>query len=68
MTAASTAALAVGVTEMMYLPFAPKSIAVAGTMVLPSEKIVSEITIAKRNLVAALRRILTSWDSRNFSQ
>jgi hypothetical protein len=39
-TAASTAALAVGVTEMMYLAFAPKSRADVGTIVELSEKIV----------------------------
>jgi hypothetical protein len=44
-TAASTAALAVGVTEMMYLALAPRSSAVVGTIVELSEKIVKTMTI-----------------------
>ena len=49
-TAASTAALAVGVTEMMYFAFAPRSIAVDGTMVELSENMVNITIKDARNL------------------
>jgi hypothetical protein len=42
---ASITALADGVTEMMYLAFAPRSMADVGTMVELSEKIVRTTTI-----------------------
>jgi hypothetical protein len=50
---ASITALADGVTEMMYLAFAPRSMADVGTIVELSEKIVSSAT--------AIRR--TRWDN-----
>ena len=39
-TAASIAARAAGLTEIMYLPLAPRSIAEAGTVVIPIVKII----------------------------
>jgi hypothetical protein len=57
--AASTAALAEGVTEMMYLALAPRSNAVVGTIVELSEKIVSTTTIETCNLASAFERMST---------
>jgi hypothetical protein len=54
---ASITALAAGVTEMMYLAFAPRSMADVGTIVELSENIVSRATIAKRTLLVAFLRI-----------
>jgi hypothetical protein len=47
---ASITALADGVTEMMYLAFAPRSMADVGTIVELSEKIVSITINDARNL------------------
>jgi hypothetical protein len=57
MTAASTAALAVGLTEMMYLAFAPRSRADVGTAVKLSEMIVSRTRIDTRNFAIVIERM-----------
>jgi hypothetical protein len=60
-TAASIAALAVGVTEMMYLAFAPRSMADVGTIVELSEKIVSITINDARNLALDRLNIGAPW-------
>jgi hypothetical protein len=55
------AALAEGVTEMMYLAFAPRSSAVVGTIVELSEKIVSRTINDARNLAFDTLNIGTPW-------
>jgi hypothetical protein len=60
-TVASIAALAAGVTEMMYLAFAPRSKADVGTMVELSEKIVSITINDARNLAFERVSMRTPW-------
>ena len=65
-TVASIAALADGVTEMMYFAFAPRSSAVVGTIVELSEKIVSRTIKDARNLALDTVSIETPWVGRAF--
>jgi hypothetical protein len=60
-TVASIAALADGVTEMMYLAFAPRSMADVGTIVELSEKIVSNTINDARNLALEKLSIGAPW-------
>jgi hypothetical protein len=60
-TVASIAAFAVGVTEMMYLAFAPRSMAEVGTIVELSEKIVSNTINDARNLALEILSIRAPW-------
>jgi len=65
-TVASIAAFAAGETEMMYLAFAPRSIADVGTIVELSEKIVSSAIAANRTLwVTFLRIDISPYGDRN---
>ena len=63
-TAASIAMRAEGVTEMMYLPFAPKSIADAGTAVIPIDVMMSATRSATRNLRKLKVNIKAPWEVR----
>jgi hypothetical protein len=58
---ASITALADGVTEMMYLAFAPRSMADVGTIVELSEKIVSNTINDARNLALEKLSIGAPW-------
>jgi hypothetical protein len=58
---ASITALADGVTEMMYLAFAPRSMADVGTIVELSEKIVSNTINDARNFALDILSIRAPW-------
>ena len=60
-TVASITAFADGVTEMMYLAFAPRSMAEVGTIVELSEKIVSNTMNDARNLALDNLSIRAPW-------